>query len=92
MAVLAAVNIGHSYGERVILQDVNLSLAPGERIGIVGRNGTGKSTLMKVLCGRLKPDVGSVNVQRGARAGYLQQEHQFAPGETLKGAAEAGFA
>lgn len=92
MPVLTATNLKLAYGEKTILDGVSISLEPGERLGIVGRNGCGKSSLMKILSGITKPDSGDVAVARGCSAGYLQQDPKFAEGETLRGAAESAFA
>jgi ATP-binding cassette subfamily F protein 3 len=89
--ILTATNISHSYGQNVILQGVSLSIEPTDRIGIVGRNGAGKTTLMKILTGQLKPDQGIVTPQRGCRVGYLHQDHNLDPTETLREAAEGAF-
>ena len=91
MPILAATNIAVRYGVDIILDGVSLSIEPSDRIGLVGRNGTGKSTLMKVLAGLIRPDAGSVTIQRGCRAGYLQQDPNLDPDETLRGAAEGAF-
>ncbi len=91
MPILSATNIAVRYGVDIILEGVSLSVEPGDRIGLVGRNGTGKSTLMKVLAGMLKPDAGSVSLQRGCKAGYLHQDPTLDPEETLKDAAEGAF-
>jgi len=90
--ILTATNISHSYGDRPILREVSLSVEPSDRIGIVGRNGAGKTTLMKILTGELKPDSGTVALQRGSRTGYLTQDHRLDPDETLKQSAEGAFA
>jgi ATP-binding cassette subfamily F protein 3 len=90
--LLTATNIRVVFGTRVILDGVSMTLEPGERVGIVGRNGTGKSTLLKVMAGIAEPDSGSVALQRGCRAGYLQQDPKLDPTETVKGAAEGAFA
>ena len=92
MPLLAATNVGYAVGHRVLLDGASLSIESGERVGLVGRNGTGKSTLMKILGGMLPPDSGQVSLQRGRRAGYLSQEPVFSSGETLRGEAEAAFA
>ncbi|MBX9737333.1 MAG: ABC-F family ATP-binding cassette domain-containing protein [Phycisphaerales bacterium] len=92
MPVLAATNLKLAYGERIILEGVSLSLEPGERIGIVGRNGCGKSSLMKIISGLIPADGGMVSVAKGCRAGYLHQDPKFPEGETLRGAAESAFA
>ncbi|MEX2218291.1 MAG: ABC-F family ATP-binding cassette domain-containing protein [Phycisphaerales bacterium] len=91
MPLIAAVNIRHTYGEDIILDGVSISIDAGERIGMVGRNGTGKSTLLKVLGGLIRPDDGSVNVQRGIRVGYLTQDPVLDPDETLRDSAEGAF-
>ncbi len=91
MPILTATNINHSYGQIVILQGVSLTIEPTDRIGIVGRNGAGKTTLMKILTGELKPDQGNVTAQRGCRVGYLHQDHNRDPTETLREAAEGAF-
>ncbi len=92
MPILSATNIGLSYGTRVILDKVSLTIEPGDRIGVVGRNGQGKSTLLKIMAGLIKDYDGEVNLQRGCRAGYLHQDPLIDPNETLRGAAEAAFA
>ncbi|HET9184698.1 MAG TPA: ABC-F family ATP-binding cassette domain-containing protein [Solirubrobacterales bacterium] len=92
MPLLAATNIGHAYGDTVILEGISFSIEPGERVGIVGRNGTGKSTLLKILAGLIKPDTGTVSLQRGSRAGYLHQDPNLDPEESLRDAAEGAFA
>lgn len=91
MAILAATNIEISYGERIILDQVSLSLDRGERIGLVGRNGEGKSTLLKILAGKLAADRGSVILAGGARAGYLAQDPELDPDESLRLSAEGAF-
>ncbi|MFO0872621.1 MAG: ABC-F family ATP-binding cassette domain-containing protein [Phycisphaerales bacterium] len=92
MPLLTVANLHHGYGTHVVLDGVTLSIEPGEKVGLVGRNGGGKSTLMKAIAGIIEPDSGSVQVQRGARVGYLSQEPRLEPDETLRGAAEAAFA
>ncbi len=91
MPVLTGTNLSLSFGERQILRDVSLSIENTDRIGIVGRNGTGKSTLLKILAGMLKQDSGTVSLQRGCRAGYLTQDPVLDPEETLREAAEGAF-
>ncbi len=91
MPILSCVNIKHRFGVDIILDGVSLSIEPTDRIGIVGRNGTGKSTLLKILTGLVKNDEGTVNVQRGCRVGYLHQDPNLDPDETLRGAAEGAF-
>jgi len=89
--ILTCTNINVRFGVDIILDGVSMSIEPGDRIGMVGRNGTGKSTLMKVLAGLVKPDQGSVSLQRGAKAGYLHQDPHLDPEESLRDAAEGAF-
>jgi ATP-binding cassette subfamily F protein 3 len=90
--LLAATNLKFAHGIRTILDGVSISIEAGERIGVVGRNGTGKSTLLKILAGLIPADSGDVGLSRGTRVGYLQQDPKFDAGETLRSAAEAAFA
>ncbi|MEP7202628.1 MAG: ATP-binding cassette domain-containing protein [Ilumatobacteraceae bacterium] len=74
-ASLHARNISLALGARHILVRVEVSLDPGHRIGLVGPNGVGKSTLLRVLAGGLQPDAGSVSLAPpAATVGYLDQE------------------
>jgi ATP-binding cassette subfamily F protein 3 len=91
MPILAATNIKHAFGDRIVLDGCTFNVEPGERIGLVGRNGAGKSTLLKCMTGEIKPDAGTIASQRGARIGYLQQDPKLDPEETLRGQAEAAF-
>ncbi|VVS99292.1 Uncharacterized ABC transporter ATP-binding protein YheS [Sphingomonas sp. EC-HK361] len=61
-------------GGRTILDRATASLPPGSRVGLIGRNGAGKSTMVKVIAGLLDPDEGSADMPRGARVGYIAQE------------------
>jgi ATPase subunit of ABC transporter with duplicated ATPase domains len=80
---LAARDISKSFAARQVLDRVSLVVSPGDRIGIVGPNGIGKSTLLKVLAGLEQPDTGRV-IRSGA-VGYLPQEPAPADGETVLG-------
>ena len=68
-------NVQLGYGETVILNDVSASLAPGDRIGLLGLNGAGKSTLVRALAGDLEPLAGTITLTRNLRIGYFAQ-HQ----------------
>ncbi len=92
MPLLTIANLRHGYGTHIVLDGVTVSIDPGEKVGLVGRNGGGKSTLMKIVAGVLSADSGSVQVQRNARVGYLSQEPRLDPEETLRDAAEGAFA
>ena len=73
MQVLHAQKIQLSFGTLDVLRGADLSVESGARIGLVGRNGTGKSTLLRVIAGEYAPDSGQVVVPRGIRVGYLPQ-------------------
>src|SRR4051812_26898586 len=80
---LVARDISKSYAAVQVLDRVSLVVAPGDRVGIVGPNGIGKSTLLRVLAGLEAPDRG--RVIRGGAAGYLPQEPEARAGETVRG-------
>ena len=67
-------NVTFEYGARVIVEEANWSIQPGERIGLIGYNGTGKSTLLKILVGQLTPSKGTVEKGRDTTLGYLHQD------------------
>jgi ATP-binding cassette subfamily F protein uup len=74
MALISCQNLHVSWGGRALLDDVGLQIEGGERIGLVGRNGEGKSTLLSVLTGALIPDSGEVIVETGIRIALLEQK------------------
>ena len=80
-AVLHADGITHSYGDRRVLSGLSLTVSPGQRIGLIGDNGVGKSTLLRMLAGVEIPDEGVI--ERPVRTGLLWQEVQVAPNATL---------
>ena len=89
--LLAATNLRLNYGNIVILDGCSISVEAGERVGVVGRNGTGKTSLLRVLAGSLRADSGGVDLQRGARTGYLAQVVQVTPGRTVRQEAASAF-
>jgi len=74
MSLLSANELSLAYGEDVLFQGASLSVGPHDRIGLVGPNGTGKSSLLRILAGVLAPDAGALTLRRGARPGYLPQD------------------
>ena len=83
-ATLVATDVTVVRGPVLVLKDVSLTVAPGTRLGVVGPNGVGKSTLLAALAGHLPPDAGSVHLSpRTATVGLLPQEPDPRPGETL---------
>lgn len=84
--------VDKSYGIRPLLSEVSLGVGAGERIGVVGRNGDGKSTLLQVMTGQLAPDRGRVSLQRGLQIGYLHQGDALDDTHTVREAVLAGRA
>jgi ABC transport system ATP-binding/permease protein len=77
-------DVAKAYGPQPLLDRVSLGVAAGDRIGVVGRNGGGKSTLVSLLGGRTEPDAGRVTQTRGLRLGYLAQRDEFPEGATVR--------
>ena len=87
--LLALQNIALTFGGTPLLVDADLSVAPGERVCLVGRNGSGKSTLLKIAAGLVESDAGKRFVQPGATIRYLPQEPDMAGHETVLSYVEA---
>lgn len=80
--VLNIENLTKSYGDRLLFGDVTFGVDEGDKIGIVARNGTGKSTLLRIIAGDEAPDSGNIVFRNGIRIGYLPQEPCFRSGIT----------
>ena len=83
MIILSAQHIAKSFGVNAVLRDVSLTVQQGDRIGLVGVNGCGKSTLMRILAGLDAQDGGEISLIRGLRVGYLAQQNMVTSGETV---------
>ena len=75
MPLLAVDDLHLAFGARRVFDGDSLTVEPGDRLGVVGPNGTGKSTLLKIMAGEVTPDAGQITRSKGARVGYLAQEH-----------------
>lgn len=91
-ALLSASELALAYGPELLLKAVTLSVSPGEKVGLVGRNGCGKTSLLKILAGENQPDAGDISRRRGLRIGYLPQEFELDSARTVRQNIEAGAA
>ncbi|KQY56760.1 MULTISPECIES: ABC-F family ATP-binding cassette domain-containing protein [unclassified Nocardioides] len=82
--------VSKSYGVRPLLSEVSLGISRGERIGIVGRNGDGKTTLLEVMAGLEEPDTGRVSKTRGLHIGYLHQGDELVDTHSVREAVLGG--
>ena len=80
-----------TYGDRTLLDHVTFFMKQGDRVGVVGVNGCGKSTFLRLAAGREKPDSGSVSYDPNVRLGYLPQDPAFDPENTVMEQVEAGL-
>lgn len=85
MNILNAEKISKTYGEKVLFDKVVLGVNKGDKIGVIGVNGTGKSTFLKIIAGIEEPDAGEIVSGRGVTVSYLAQAPQFNPGDTIVG-------
>ncbi len=83
-ATLVAHGLAGGYGHRILFEDLDLTVAPGDVVGVVGANGAGKSTLLRLLAGVDEAQAGTVTLSPAdAFVGHLPQEHERVPGETI---------
>ena len=73
--MIACSNLTLRFGKKVLFEDVTLKFKPGYVYGIIGANGAGKSTFLKILTGELKPTEGQVSLDSGVKMGWLRQDH-----------------
>ena len=83
MNVLNLEHISKVYGDKVIFDDISCGIHQGDKIGIIGINGTGKTTFLRILAGLEEADEGQVITQNGLRITYLPQHPQFPEGATI---------
>ena len=84
MAEISVQGLNQYFGERQVLRDLSFDLAPGERVGLVGPNGCGKTTLLKILAGEEEYESGTVSIAKGARLGLLEQLPVYDPDITVR--------
>ena len=84
MALLLSVSaLRKSYGVRTLFENLSLSIADGDRIGLIGPNGNGKTTLLEILAGRMAPDAGERALRKQAKMAYVPQDSLFRPQDTV---------
>lgn len=88
MALIDLQNINKQYDTKVILKDVNFTLTPGQRIAVIGQNGQGKSTLLKVITGEVEPDIGEKSIDKSVKIEMLAQQPKFEANLTVRQAIE----
>ncbi len=91
MSIVDVNRVTHLYGDRITFQNVSLRLLKGEHIGLVGANGAGKSTFLKLLTGTLLPDHGNISWLPDVRVGYLEQHVELPLQTTLKEYLQTAF-
>jgi ABC transport system ATP-binding/permease protein len=91
MAVISLSSAQLAFGHHALLDHAEFSLETGERVGLIGRNGTGKSSLLKIIAGMQKLDDGLLVMQQGLKIVYVEQEPQFTTGQTVHEAVAAGL-
>lgn len=83
MNILTVEQLTKSYGEKILFQDASFGMEDGDKIGIIGVNGTGKSTFLRVIAGLEPPDSGKISIGGRIRVRYLSQNPEFAPDNTV---------
>ncbi|MCX5125423.1 ribosomal protection-like ABC-F family protein [Streptomyces sp. NBC_00347] len=89
---LTLSGVTKAYGDRVVLDQVSLTVRPGEKAAVIGENGSGKSTLLRLLAGAERPDGGEVTAVFPGGAGHLAQTLDLAPGQTVQDAVDLALA
>src|SRR5436309_15539676 len=94
MSLIRIKNVTKKYDDpdRLVLKDVFIGVAAGERVGLIGRNGTGKTTLLKLICGRDVPTEGTVEPTAGVKVGYFSQFSELDSQQSVQQVLEEVFA
>jgi ATPase subunit of ABC transporter with duplicated ATPase domains len=91
MSLLTVEDLSHSFGDRLLFKNVSFRLLDGDRVGLVGANGVGKSTMMNILTGQLLKDSGKVEWTPRVNYGYLDQHTKLTPGKTIRNILQDAF-
>jgi ATP-binding cassette subfamily F protein 3 len=81
--MIKITNLNKSFGSRTLFGNLNLSVNARERVGLVGRNGHGKTTLFKMVLGKMEYDSGSISMPKNYKLGYLEQHINFTQNTVL---------
>ena len=81
--MISATNIYVQYGDRILLDHVNVVIMPSDKVGLVGRNGAGKSTFLKIIAKHINPDKGDITRPSESTLGFLHQEMELPKGKTV---------
>ena len=77
-------NVSKSYGSKILFENVTFNINKGERIGLVGRNGNGKTTLMRIITGEEEADSGKISIPKNYKIGFLKQHIKFAKNTVIE--------
>ena len=91
MSLVEITDLTHSFGDNILFRNADFVLNKGEHAGVVGHNGAGKSTFIKICTGQVVPDSGSVSWTKGITAGYLDQYAHIEAGLTQEGFLKSAF-
>ena len=91
MSILTVENMSHSFGDRVLFNNVSFRLLRGEHIALVGANGEGKSTFMKIITDQLLPDAGKIEWSNKVSVGYMDQHAELKKGNTVENILKEAF-
>ena len=82
-SILQIENLSKSFGDRIIFEGININLSEGDKVGIIAKNGIGKTTLMNIIMGRETYDSGKITFRNDIKVGYLEQLPVFNPEDTI---------
>ena len=91
MSILKCTNVSFSFGNRTILENASFVMQKGEHIGLIGLNGEGKSTFIKMITGELTPDDGKIEWCKRITTGYLDQYTTLSKGKTIRDVLREAF-
>ncbi|PKL78920.1 MAG: heme ABC transporter ATP-binding protein [Ignavibacteriae bacterium HGW-Ignavibacteriae-4] len=91
MSVLNVENVSHNFGGRGLLENASFRLLKGEHVGLVGANGEGKSTILRIITGKLMPDAGKIEWAKRVTVGYLDQHTVLSQGKTIRDVLREAF-